>query len=81
MIFIQIQKIMNDTNAEIKVAISKIARALEGISLGVALIALTSMLTASILHSTEPKKVANFIISNLKRAAENAERGVRNDNN
>ena len=80
----KIQKIMNDTNAEIKVAISKIARALEGISLGVALIALTSMLIASVRHSTDPKKVANFIISNLKSAAEDAEiggGGIRNGNN
>lgn len=77
MIFTQFQKIMNDTNAEIKVAISKIARALEGISLGVALIALTAVLIASVLHSTDPKKVADTIISNLKRVAENAEGGEK----
>lgn len=81
MTFILIQKIMNDTDAEIKVAISKIARALEGISLDVALITLTTMLIASVLHSTDPKEVADTIISDIRRAAENAERGVRNDNN
>lgn len=81
MIFIQIQKIMNDTNAEIKVAISKIARALEGLSLGVAVKTLTAVLVTFILHSTDPKKVADSIIRKLKRVAENAERGVRNDNN
>ena len=77
MTFTQFQKIMNDTNAEIKVAISKIARDLEGISLDVALIALTTMLIATVLHSTDPKKVANFIISNLKRVVENAEGGEK----
>ena len=41
---------MRNTKAETKVAISKIARALEGIGLDVALIALTTMLIASVLY-------------------------------
>ena len=68
---------MRNTKAETKVAISKIARALEGIGLDVALIALTTMLIASVLYSTDPKKVANSIISNLKRAVENAKGGEK----
>ena len=63
---------MKNSTLEAKVATSKIARALEGIGLDVALIALTTMLIASVLYSTDPKKVANAIISNLKRAVENA---------
>lgn len=77
MTFILIQKIMNNSTLEAKVAISKIARALEGISLGVALIALTSMLIASVLHSTDPKKVADTIINSIRRAVENAEGGKK----
>lgn len=77
MTFILIQKIMKKVDVEIKVAISKIARALEGISLDVALIALTTMLIASVLHSTDPKKVADTIISKLKRVVENAEGGEK----
>ena len=76
MTFILIQKIMNNSTLEAKVAISKIARALEGISLGVALIALTSMLIASVLHSTDPKKVADTIIGSIRRAVED----VNDDN-
>ena len=76
MTFILIQKIMNNSTLEAKVAISKIARALEGISLGVALIALTSMLIASVLHSTDPKKVADTIINSIRRAVED----VNDDN-
>ena len=68
---------MNNSTLEAKVAISKIARALEGISLGVALIALTSMLIASVLHSTDPKKVADTIINSIRRAVENAEGGKK----
>lgn len=67
---------MNNSTLEAKVAISKIARALEGISLGVALIALTSMLIASVLHSTDPKKVADTIIGSIRRAVED----VNDDN-
>lgn len=66
---------MNDTNVEIKVAISKIARDLEGISLDVALIALTTMLIASVLHSTDPKRLADYIIGDLKRAVEDVKGG------
>lgn len=68
---------MGNTEAEIKVAISKIERALEGISLGVALIVLTTMLIASVLHSTDPKKVADTIINSIRRAVED----VNDDNN
>ena len=81
MTFILIQKIMKNSTLEAKVVAYKIARDLEGLSLGVAVKTLTTVLLTFILHSTDPKKVADFIISNLKRVAENAERGVRNDNN
>lgn len=54
---------MKNTKAETKVATYKIAKALDGISLGVALKALTAMLVASVLHSTDPKKVADIIIT------------------
>ena len=77
MIFTQFQKIMNNVDAEIKVAISKIARALEGISLDVALIALETMLIASVLHSTDPKEIADTIIIDIKKAVENAEGGEK----
>ena len=77
MIFTQFQKIMNNVDAEIKVAISKIARALEGISLDVALIALETMLIASVLHSTDPKEIADTIIIGIKKAVENAEGGEK----
>lgn len=53
---------MKNTAAEAEVATYKIARALEGISLGVALKALTAMLVVSVLHSANPKKVADTII-------------------
>lgn len=75
MTFIQIPKIMNNVDAEIKVAISKIARALEGISLDVALIALETMLIASVLHSTDPKEVADTIISDIREAVEDVKGG------
>ena len=75
MTFILIQKIMKNTTAEAKVATYKIAKALDGISLGVAIKALTAVLVTFILHSTDPKKVADSIISKLKRVAENAEGG------
>lgn len=68
---------MKNTKAETKVAVFKIAKALDGISLGVALKALTAMLAASVLHSTDPKKVTDIIISSLRRAVE----GTNDDNN
>ena len=68
---------MKNTTAETKVAVYKIAKALDGISLGVALKALTAMLVASVLHSTDPKKVVDIIISSLRIAVE----GVNDDNN
>lgn len=76
MIFTQFQKIMKNSTVEAKVAAYKIARDLEGLSLGVAVKTLTTVLLTFILHSTDPKKVADFIISNLKRVAE----GVNNGN-
>lgn len=69
--------VMKNTMAETKVATYKIAKALDGISLGVVLIALTVMLVASVLHSTDPKKAADIIINSLRRAVE----GVSDDNN
>ena len=72
---------MKNSTLEAKFAAYKIARDLEGLSLGVAVKTLTAVLVTFILHSTDPKKVADSIISKLKRVAENAERGVRNDNN
>ena len=77
MIFIQIPKIMKNEEAEAKVVAYKIARDLEGLSLGSAVKTLTTVLVTFILHSTDPKKVADFIISNLKRVAENAEGGEK----
>lgn len=77
MIFTQFQKIMKNSTVEAKVAAYKIARDLEGLSLGVAVKTLTAVLVTFILHSTDPKKVADFIISNLKRVAENAEGGAK----
>lgn len=68
---------MKNTTAETKVAVYKIAKALDGISLGVALITLTAMLIASVLHSTDPKKVADTIINSIRRAVED----VNDDNN
>lgn len=68
---------MKNTTAETKVAVYKIAKALDGISLGVALITLTTMLIASVLHSTDPKKVADTIINSIRRAVED----VNDDNN
>lgn len=68
---------MKNSTVEAKVATYKIAKALEGISLGVALIALTAVLVTFILHSTDTKKVADSIISKLKRVAENAEGGEK----
>ena len=82
MIFIQIQKIMKNSTLEAKVVAYKIARDLEGLSLGVAVKTLTAVLVTFILHSTEPKKVADTIINSIRRAMENAEGGrVRNGNN
>lgn len=66
---------MKNTMAETKVATYKIAKALDGISLGVALEALTAMLVASVLHSTDPKKVADIIINSLRRAVEGTNDG------
>ena len=77
MIFIQIPKIMKNEEAEAKVVAYKIARDLDGTSPVVGLKALTTVLVTFILHSTDPKKVADFIISNLKRVAENAEGGEK----
>ena len=69
MIFTQFQKIMKNSTAEAKVAAYKIARDLEGLSLGVAVKTLTTVL------------VADTIINGIKRVVENAEREVRNENN
>ena len=63
---------MKNEEAEAKVVAYKIARDLEGLSLGIAVKTLTTVLVTFILHSTDPKKVADFIISNLKRAVEEA---------
>lgn len=68
---------MKNTTVETKVAVYKIAKALDGISLGVALKALTAMLAAFVVQSTNPKKAADIIISSLRRAVE----GVNDDNN
>lgn len=75
MTFIQFPTIMKNSTLEAKVVAYKIARNLEGLSLGVALIALTSMLIASVLHSTDPKEIADTIIIDIKKAVENAEGG------
>lgn len=66
---------MKNSTVEAKVAAYKIARDLEGLSLGVAVKTLTTVLLTFILHSTDPKKVADFIISNLKRVAEDVNDG------
>lgn len=76
MIFIPIQKIMKNSTLEAEVVAYKIARDLEGLSLGVAVKTLTAVLVTFILHSTDPKKVADSIISKLKRVVE----GVNNGN-
>lgn len=68
---------MNNVDAEIKVAISKIARAFEGISLDVALIALETMLIASVLHSTDPKEIADTIIIDIRSAVEDVKGGEK----
>ena len=68
---------MNDTKAETKVATYKIAKALDGISYGSAIIALTAMLAASVVQSTNPKEVADTIINSIRRAVENAEGGEK----
>ena len=68
---------MKNSTLEAKVVAYKIARDLDGISLGVAIKALTAMLVASVLHSTDPKKVTDIIISSLRRAVE----GANDDNN
>lgn len=73
----KIQKIMKNTEAETKVVTYKIARDLDDTSPVVALIALTTMLIASVLHSTGPKKVADTIINSIRRAVENAEGGKK----
>lgn len=77
MIFTRFQKIMKNSTVEAKVAAYKIARDLEGLSLGIAVKTLTTVLVTFILHSTDPKKVADYIISNLQRVAENAEGGAK----
>ena len=66
---------MKNVESEAEVAISKIERALEGISLGVALIALETMLIASVLHSTDPKEIADTIIIDIKKAVEDVNNG------
>ena len=75
MTFILIQKIMKNSTVEAKFAAYKIARDLEGLSLGVAVKTLTAVLVTFILHSTDPKKGSGSIISKLKRVTENAEGG------
>ena len=72
MTFILIPKIMKNSTVEATVAAYKITRDLEGLSLSVALIALTTALVAFILHSTDPKKVADTVISGIRRAMEEA---------
>lgn len=75
MTFTQFQKIMKNSTLEAKFAAYKIARDLEGLSLGVAVKTLTAVLVTFILHSTDPKKVADSIISKLKRVAEDVKGG------
>ena len=75
MTFTQFQKIMKNSTLEAKFAAYKIARDLEGLSLGVAVKTLTAVLVTFILHSTDPKKVADSIISKLKRVAEDVNDG------
>ena len=60
MTFILIQKIMKNSTLEAKFAAYKIARDLEGLSLGVAVKTLTAVLVTFILHSTDPKKGSGF---------------------
>lgn len=68
---------MKNEEAEAKVVAYKIARDLEGLSLGIAVKALTTVLVTFILHSTDPKKVADTIISVIREAVENAEGGEK----
>lgn len=77
MTFILIQKIMKNSTVEAKVAAYKIARDLEGLSLGVGFKALMTALTALVCHSANPKKVADTIINSIRRAVED----VNDDNN
>lgn len=76
MIFTQFQKIMKNSTVEAKVAAYKIARDLEGLSLGVGFKALMTVLVALVCHSANPKKVADTIISVIRSAVE----GVNNGN-
>ena len=68
---------MKISTLEAKVAAYKIARDLEGLSLSVAVKTLTAVLVTFILHSTDPKKVADTIINRIRRVAENAEGGKK----
>ena len=77
MTFIQFQKIMKNSTVEATVAAYKITRDLEGLSLSVALIALTTALVAFILHSADPKKVADTIINGIKRVVEDVKGGEK----
>lgn len=75
MTFIQFPTIMKNSTLEAKVVAYKIARNLEGLSLGVAVKTLTAVLVTFILHSTDPKKVADTIISDIRRAVEDVNDG------
>ena len=77
MTFILIPKIMKNSTVEATVAAYKITRDLEGLSLSVALIALTTALVAFILHSADPKKVADTIMCGIRRALEDVEGGEK----
>ncbi len=76
MIFTQFQKIMKNSTVEAKVAAYKIGRDLKGLSFDVAVKTLTAVLVVFIIHSTDPKKVADTIISSIRRAVED----VNDDN-
>ena len=77
MIFIPIQKIMKNSTLEAEVVAYKIARDLDSTSPVVGLKALTAVLVTFILHSTDPKKVADTIINSIRRVTENAEGGEK----
>lgn len=75
MTFIQIPKIMKNTEAETKVVTYKIARVLDDISPVVGFRALMGVLVAFVCHSANPKKVADTIIECLKIAVEDVNDG------
>ena len=73
----KIMKIMNDTNAEIKVVTYKIARDLDDTSPVVGFKALMTVLVALVCHSANPKKVADTIISVIREAVEDEKGGAK----